>query len=128
MSSCRATNGKNRPGVAAPCSSCAAGRDHLDGFVFDVTLADGTNLCNVEIQDRGGVLGNGIASSINRGDIAWSEIKRQANALLGAAVRRQRELRIRRPARRDVVEVHQDTTVRACRPVITPRERCGCRR
>ena len=65
---------------SARCGTCREDRDRCDGFVFDLSLADGTTLQGVRLMGAGGVHGSGFASQANRGDTV--DLERCAATLL----------------------------------------------
>lgn len=111
---------------SARCGTCREDHDRCDGFVFDLSLADGTTLQGVRLMGAGGVHGSGFASQANRGDTV--DLERCAATLLrqvsGEAEARGC-LRVRLPEGRGV-EVCISAVPLACRPVIWPRALCRC--
>jgi hypothetical protein len=105
----------------AYCATCSSGRDHCDGFVFDVRLADGSVLEDVELIDGTA----GAASSVNSGtrdpDAAAASLLERIRAM---AVGRG-SVRIRHEA---AIEVAINGAPVACRPVMWPRSLCQCSR
>lgn len=100
------------------------GKRHVTGFVFDLSLVDGTTRTGVQMQGSGGLVGAGMLGALNSAKPALTASKAERKALMRARqmLVRDGDLKVLRswdlpPQERfEVVDVRE---VLACRVVLS---------